>query len=394
MKKALIFRRVVFAAAAAAVLAGPASAQPPAAPPPQAPQAPQVTSPEVSADRSITFRIHAPRAEAVRLNGSDIPGNRMSPLIKADNGVWELTLGPVPAGAYRYHFDVDGVATIDPRNPATSESNTNTWSLVNVPGADLMDTRPVPHGAVAEVAYYSTTLRRFRRMHVYTPPGYEQGRNRYPVFYLLHGAGDSDDAWTTVGRAGFILDNLIAAGTAKPMIVAMPAGHTSAVRGPGSRQEFIDDFVKDLMPHVEKTYRVLPDRANRAIAGLSMGGDQSLRIGIPHLEKFSAIGVFSSGVIGAFGGRRGAAPPPGPTFEEEHRAALDNAAAKKGLKLLWFATGVDDFLLQTTRGTVEMFKKHGFNPVYRETDGGHTWLKWRDYLIEFTPLLFQAPAKP
>jgi enterochelin esterase family protein len=147
------------------------------------------------------------------------------------------------------------------------------------------------------------------------------------------------------------------------------------------------------MPHVEKTYRVLPDRANRAIAGLSMGGDQSLRIGVPHLEKFSAIGVFSSGVIGAFGPPRGgAAPAPtGPTFEDEHRAALDNAAAKKGLKLLWFATGVDDFLLQTTRGTVEMFKKHGFDPVYKETDGGHTWLKWRDYLIEFTPLLFQPP---
>jgi enterochelin esterase family protein len=393
MTHALILRRVVVAIAAAAILSGPASAQPPAAP---APQAPQVTSPEVSADRGITFRIYAPQAQAVRLNGSDIPGNRQSPLTKGENGVWEVTLGPVPAGAYRYHFNVDGVATIDPRNPATSESNTNTWSLVYVPGADLMDTKQVPHGAIAEVTYFSTALERFRRMHVYTPPGYEQGRTRYPVFYLLHGAGDSDDAWTTVGRAGFILDNLIAAGKARPMIVAMPAGHTSAVRGPNSRQEFIDDFVTDLMPHVEKTYRVIPDRANRAIAGLSMGGDQSLRIAVPHLEKFGAIGVFSSGVIGAFGPSRGGTAPAstGPSFEDEHRAALDNAASKKGLKLLWFATGVDDFLLKTTHGTVEMFKKHGFNPVYRETDGGHTWLKWRDYLIEFTPLLFQpAPGK-
>jgi enterochelin esterase family protein len=345
----------------------------------------------VTADRRITFRIYAPQAQKVLLNGGDIPGNRQSPLAKADNGVWEVTLGPVPAGAYRYNFGVDGVATIDPRNPATSESNTNVWSLVNVPGAEMMDTKAVPHGAVAEVPYYSTTLKRFRRMHVYTPPGYEQGRGRYPVFYLLHGAGDSDDAWSTVGRAGFILDNLIAAGKAKPMIVAMPAGHTSTVRGPNSTQEFVNDFLTDLLPHVEKTYRVIPERASRAIAGLSMGGDQSLRIGIPQLEKFSAIGVFSSGVIGAFGGGRGGAqPPPGPTWEEQNRAALDNAAAKKGLKVMWFATGADDFLLQTTKGTVEMLKKHGFSPVFKETTGGHTWLNWRDYLIEFTPMLFNS----
>jgi enterochelin esterase family protein len=395
---------VTRALAAAALLLmphGSAFAQPPAAPPAtppaaQAPQAPAYVSPEVSADRRITFRIWAPEAKAVRLNGSDIPDNRMSPLTKGENGVWEVTLGPVPAGAYRYNFNVDGVATIDPRNPATSESNTNTWSLVPVAGNEMMDTRQVPHGAVADVVYYSTTLGRFRRMHVYTPPGYERGATRYPVFYLLHGAGDSDDAWTTVGRAGFIMDNLIAAGKAKPMIVAMPAGHTSAVRRPNGTQEFVDDFLKDLMPYVERTYRVIPDRANRAIAGLSMGGDQSLRIGITQLEKFSAIGVYSSGIIGAFGTPRpGApAPPPGPSWEEQNRAALDNAAARKGLKLFWFATGSDDFLLQTTKGTVEMLKKHGFNPVFKETAGGHTWLNWRDYLIEFAPMLFhQASPK-
>ena len=124
---------------------------------------------------------------------------------------------------------MDGVAVIDPRNPSTSESNNNAWSLVYVPGSDISDTKDVPHGAVASVTYYSETLKRFRRMHVYTPPGYEKGEGKYPVFYLLHGAGDSDDSWSTVGRAGFILDNLIAAGKAKPMIVVMPAGHTGAV---------------------------------------------------------------------------------------------------------------------------------------------------------------------
>ncbi len=396
MNPRLIVQNVIATAAMLAGVAISAHAQPPAAPPPAAaPQAPAVVSPEVSADRRITFRIHAPQAQSVRLTGTDIPDNRQSPLTKADNGVWEVTLGPVPTGAYRYNFNVDGVATIDPRNPSTSESNTNTWSLVYVPGAELMDTKQVPHGAVAEVTYYSTTLGRFRRMHVYTPPGYEQGRNRYPVFYLLHGAGDSDDAWTTVGRAGFILDNLIAAGKAKPMIVAMPAGHTSAVRGPNSTTEFVNDFVTDLLPHVEKTYRVIPDRANRAIAGLSMGGDQSLRIGVANLEKFSAIGIYSSGLIGLAGPPRPGAPtnaPTGQAWIEQNRAALDSAAAKKGLKLFWFATGVDDFLMPTTKATVEMFKKHGFDPVFKETQGGHTWLNWRDYLIEFAPLLFQGAA--
>ena len=212
-------------------------------------------------------------------------------------------------------------------------------------------------------------------------------------------SGDSDAAWTTVGRAGFIFDNLIAAGKARPMIVAMPAGHTSAVRGPNSTDEFVKDFVNDVMPYVEKTYRVNAVRASRAIAGLSMGGDQSLQIAIPHLEKFSAVGVYSSGLIGVFRGARGAAPaatPPAPnTWEERHRAALSDAKAKKGLKLLWFATGVDDSLLPTTRSTVEMLKKFGFDPVLKETPGGHTWLVWRDYLIEFVPQLFgNGTTKP
>ena len=164
---------------------------------------PQFASPDVGPDRTITFRIYAPQADAVRLTASDIPGvGQNAQFVRGDNGVWELTFGPVDPGAYRYNFNVDGVATIDPRNPATSESNNNVWSLVSVPGSDLFDTRDVPHGAVAEVTYKSTTLGRFRRMHVYTPPGYETSRDRYPVFYLLHGAGDNDDSWSTVGGPG------------------------------------------------------------------------------------------------------------------------------------------------------------------------------------------------
>src|SRR6188474_473327 len=221
------------------------------------PQAPQVNSPDVSADRRISFRIYAPQAREIRLSASDIPGlGQNTRFTKADNGVWELIVGPLDAGAYRYNFNIDGVATIDPRNPAISESNNNVWSLVVVPGSDVFDTKSVPRGAVAEVTYNSTSLGKFRRMHVYTPPGYESGSGRYPVFYLLHGAGDNDDSWTSVGRAGFILDNLIAAKKARPMIVVMPSGHTSRVgasaTGRSATEEFVNDFVNDVMPYVEK----------------------------------------------------------------------------------------------------------------------------------------------
>jgi enterochelin esterase family protein len=249
---------------------------PAATPRPRGPQGPQVVSPEISSDRHVTFRILAPQAQNVRLTGSDIPGiGQGAPMTKGTNDVWEATLGPIDPGAYRYNFNVDGVSVIDPRSPAVSESNNNVWSLVYVSGSAFMDTQDVPHGAVAEVTYYSTSLNRFRRMHVYTPPGYESGKGKYPVFYLLHGASDSDDSWTSVGRAGFILDNLIAARKIKPMVVVMPAGHTGPFRFGGPRpavDDFAQDFLNDLLPHVEKHYRVHTDRKHRAMAGLSMGG--------------------------------------------------------------------------------------------------------------------------
>jgi enterochelin esterase-like enzyme len=366
--------------------------------------APQVNSPDVSADRRISFRIYAPQAREIRLNASDIPGlGQNTRFTKADNGVWELTVGPLDSGAYRYNFNVDGVATIDPRNPGISESNNNVWSLVYVPGSDLFDSKAVPHGAVAEVTYKSSTLGRDRRMHVYTPPGYENGRDRYPVFYLLHGAGDNDDSWSTVGRAGFILDNLIATQKARPMVVVMPAGHTSRTNansvGRSATDEFVGDFVTDVMPYVEKHYRVLTDRPNTAIAGLSMGGLQTLEVAIPRLERFAYVGVYSSGLIGAFpnAGGRGAAPaaatpaPAGPVeWEKVHAAKLDDANLKKGLRLLWFGTGKEDFLLSTTNATVDLFKRHGFSPVFVESPGGHTWINWRNYLSEFAPQLFRS----
>jgi enterochelin esterase family protein len=425
-------------ALALSMCAAPALAQAPAAP--AAPQgrgnspASSVVSPEIAADRKVIFRIYAPNAQAIRLAAGDIPGvGQTTQLTKGENGVWQVTVGPIEPGAYRYNFNVDGVTTIDPRNHATSESNNNVWSMFYVPGSDLMDTRDVPHGAVAEVTYHSTALKTFRRMHVYTPPGYETKSDKYPVFYLLHGAGDSDDAWSSVGRAGFILDNLIASKKARPMIVVMPAGHTR--RGPGGTggrtgtEEFVSDFNTDVVPYIQKNYRVLTDRNSTAIAGLSMGGNHTLQVAFPNLDKYGYIGVYSSGLLGAFpglggrggrGGRGGAAPtaaappaapapaaaaapataaaPAGPPaapnttatdWESANAKMLDNPGLKKGLKLLWFATGKEDGLITTTQATVDLLKKHGFSPIFKETPGGHTWINWRDYLIEFVPQLFQ-----
>jgi len=363
---------------------------------------PAVVSPEVGADRRITFRLVAAQAQAVRLNASDIPNlGQTATLTKGENNVWSTTVGPVDPGAYRYTFSVDGVATLDPRSPSTSESNTNVWSMVYVPGSDFMDTKEVPHGSVAEVPYYSTALKAWRRLHVYTPPGYETNNEKYPIFYLLHGAGDSDDSWTTVGRANFILDNLIAAKKAKPMVIVMTAGHTTRTQGGGgggggflsATDDFAREFVTDVMPLVEKRYRVMTDRAHTAIAGLSMGGSQTLNIAIPNLQRFAYIGVYSSGLIGDAGGGRGAAQAPATpnpnSWENRNLAMLDNAGLKKGLKLVWFSTGKDDGLIGTTRSSVDMLKKHGFNVVFEESPGGHTWINWRNYLNVFAPQLFQ-----
>ena len=382
---------------------------------------PAVVSPEVLADGRVTFRVLAPDANKVAFVDNDgitsssslgpPPANGLALTKNQQSGIWEATFGPLPPGAYRYAFQADGVKALDPVNTQLSESNTATWSLFTVPGSQLMDTRDVPHGAVASVFYYSAVLKTTRRMHIYTPPGYEAGNQKYPVFYLLHGAMDTDDAWTSVGRAGFILDNLLADKKLKPMIVVMPAGHQPPQTGaPGAARSgdgsapavnpFTSEFMTDIMPYVEKHYRTITDRAHRAIAGLSMGGGQTLDIAFRHLNLFAYIGVFSSGASLGGGRRgpaapaRGAAPgtapaaPPQPDWETVHKADLDNAALKKGLKLIWLSTGVNDGLITSTRSTVEILKKHGFQPVFKESPGVHSWINWRNYLSEFAPQLF------
>jgi enterochelin esterase family protein len=429
----MTYRSAMMRAFAATVAAAAlAIAQPAPSPAGGRGRGPTIVSPEVMPDGHVVFRIAAPKAEKVTLNANDISvlfsgggagaitGTSIATVMpatpypqgwpeftKSDAGVWEATVGPLPPGAYRYVFQVDGVRVLDPVNTRTAESLGNVWSLFTVSGAETMDTTDVPHGAVAEIFYYSSVLKTTRRMHIYTPPGYESGNTKYPVFYLLHGAGDTDDAWTSVGRAAFIFDNLIAAKKAKAMIVVMPAGHQpgiafgAAPTGPTATvNPFTNEFITDMLPYVEKHYRTINDRQHRAIAGLSMGGSQTLDIAFTHLNMFAEIGVFSSGA--SLGGGRGrgpaagaapaaasATPPPArPDWEATHLADLDNASLKKGTKLIWLSTGKDDGLIANTKSTVDLLKKHGFAPVFIESPGAHSWFNWRNYLIEFTPQLF------
>lgn len=281
---------------------------------------PPLVSPEILADGRVTFRILAPQANTVSVTG-DINGGLVAapatptpaaapagraggapavPMVKGDNGVWSGTTSrAVKPGAWRYTFNVDGVVTVDARNTRTSPNQTQVQSLLVVPG-DFSETRDVPHGAVASVRYIATALGHARReMFVYTPPGYEKGTASYPVLYLIHGGGDTAVSWSTVGRAGDILDNLIAEKKARPMIVVMPSGWTPSggqvMTSDATKDPFNDEMIKDILPHVQANYRALGSPENRALSGLSMGGIQTLNVGLHNLGTFRYLAVMSSG---------------------------------------------------------------------------------------------------
>ena len=300
--------------------------------------------------------------------------------------MWTLT-AQTPADLYIYWFDVDGVPVADPRNNRPRVNMTTVRSLLEVPGAssDFFAEKAVPHGGVTAVYYQSKALGIPRRMHVYTPPGYATSGQRYPVLYLLHGSGDNDQSWLMAGRANFIFDNLIAAGKAKPMIVVMPAGHTSGAMSAGTVSQsgpdaFARDLMTDVIPYAEQNYRTLRGRENVAIAGLSMGGQQTLNIGLTNLDTFSQMGVFSSGWFGQDGAGN---------FARNHQALLADPTLNERIKLFWFATGKDDFVLPSTKAALALLDHHTIRYSYKETDGAHTWPNWRAYLNEFAPLLFR-----
>ena len=341
-----------------------------------------LTSPVIGPDGRVTFKLYAPKATAVAIRSEGPARFADQPLARGDSGVWSLTV-QVPADLYIYWFDVDGVAVADPRNNRPRVNMTTVRSLLEVPGAasEFFAERAVPHGQVAAVHYQSQALGAPRRMHVYTPPGYSTSDQRYPVLYLLHGGGDNDQSWLMAGRANFILDNLIAAGKAKPMIVVMPAGHTPTRPGSApSPDAFSRDMLTDIAPYVEQNYRTLPGRESRAIAGLSMGGQQTLNVGLTNLDRFSQLGVFSSGWFG----QDGAA-----TFARNNQSLLSDPKLNDRIRLFWLATGKDDFVMPSTKASLAMLDQHKVRYTYKETEGGHTWPNWRAYLNEFVPLLFR-----
>ncbi len=346
-------------------------------------------SPQVLPDNRVAIRIYAPKASEVTVSGDFRSGQQPEKLTKDANGVWSALFGPLQPDYYTYTLMVDGVRTADPKNPIIKQGIASLENVMVVPGAETAfeDNRSVPHGEMRQVWYSSGTLGMMRRMHVYTPPGYDKGSTNYPVFYLLHGGGDEDSGWSSIGRAGFILDNLLAAGKAKPMVVVMPNGSMPPAPGGGNpaqdltrmRALFADELLKEIMPYVEKNYRVLSNRENRAIAGLSMGGFQTLDVTLTRPELFNYVGVFSSGF---FGQSIDEAPA-------RYAKALGNPNFNKDKKLFWVAIGKDDFVMEANKKTLALLDKSGIKYQYKETAGGHTWVNWRQYLNEFTPMLFR-----
>jgi enterochelin esterase-like enzyme/acetyl esterase/lipase len=363
-------------------------------------------STEVAADHKVTFRIYAPKAGEVAVSGDFGRGGTMT---KDDQGVWSTTVGPLTPDFYSYVFNVDGVRTVDPKNPMIKQGVTSLESMFLVPGdeADFESTKDVPHGEIRASWYRSGTLDSVRRMHVYTPPGYEGVSERYPVLYLLHGGGDEDSGWSTIGRAGFILDNLLTAKKAVPMLVVMPNGSLPRPANlprftPGSppspelraameasQNRFTDELLKEVVPFVEKTYRVKPGRENRAIAGLSMGGGQTLRVVSTHPDQFAYVAVWSAGLLGGNAD----------DWEKRNEAFLGASEKVNGaVKVFSISVGDQDFTLAGSKALAGLLEKHGIRHEVHISGGGHTWINWRHYLNELAPRLFRptgtASAQP
>lgn len=343
-------------------------------------------SPEVLSDRRVTFRLFAPKASEVILMGS--PGilevlKEPKPLQKDEKGVWSLTVGPLAPGFYSYGYSVDGgIRSPDPSNPNLELRRWGPTSFFEVPGNEpaIFEKRPVPHGTIHVNFYDSKSLGMPRMFYVYTPPGYERaGSQRYPVLYLLHGSSQIEASWTWTGHANVILDNLLAGGKIKPMIVVMPYGHVPreqrpAPPGSGASDAagIENDILTDVRPLVESNYRVINDRDHRAIAGLSMGGGQSLSIALHNLDLFSQVASFSGSV--------------------SYRADLekaDPAVLNQKLKLIWMGCGTDDSLFNSNKAIADWLTAKQVRHTFYTSGGGHSWPNWQVYLSKLAPLLFR-----
>lgn len=361
----------------------------------------ETVSPEINENRTVTFRLQAPHAEEVKLTGDWLPAEDFVPgsvfMEKNDKGTWTHTTEALEPEFYGYAFLVDGLRVNDPSNAFLSRdiaTNTNIF-IVEGDQADIYKINDVPHGTVTRRWYDSPGLGMDRRITIYTPPGYENSREKYPILYLLHGAGGDEEAWIELGRATQILDNLIAQGKVKPMIVAMPNGNVIQDAAPG---EGAQGFVKpvfmvpqtmdgtyeltfeDIMNFVESNYRVKAKKSNRAVAGLSMGGYHSMHISRYYPNTFDYVGLFSAAIL----------PDQNTTakvYQDIDRAL--KVQMENGYQLYWIGIGKEDFLFEGNQDYKAKLDAMGMPYTYRESGGGHIWKNWRVYLSEFTPLLFK-----
>ena len=374
----------------------------------------------------MTFRLMAPDAAEVHLNGRWEGGNSAA-MTKDESGVWSITTEPLKSEYWNYNFTVDGVHTLDPRNVSIVRDGSNYMNSFFVPGAGASNyqVNDVPHGSLNIDWYSSPSLKLTRRVYVYTPPGYRTGNGRYPVLYLLHGGGGDEDAWTTMGRAPQIFDNLIAQGKAKPMIVVMTNGNANqiaaqgvttptspgqggpaAAGGPVVSLAFPKSLIADVIPYIDKTYRTIADRESRAIAGLSMGGAQSVYTGLSNLDQFAWVAGFSAGFPLWPNARILIEPTPGAPArsgvgwnERLNLEAVDelfpmlDAKANSRLRLMYLSCGLDDGLHISVREFGDWLESKGIKYVNVETPGyAHVWPFWRITLIDLAQRLFQSAS--
>lgn len=372
-----------------------------------------VVSPEIHSDNTVTFRLKAPKAVSVQVTGDFLPARPIetprgiweapgiADLKEGKDGVWEFTTSePLKPELYSYSFIVDGLKMMDPSNVYLIRDVATVTNVFIIGGdrADLYEVNDVPHGTVRRMWYNSPTLKMDRRLTVYTPAGYETSGKRYPVFYLLHGAGGDEEAWINLGRTSQILDNLIAQGKAEPMIVVMTNGNAWQQAAPGeSSKGFTVPSMSpaeaknapeggfelafpDVVKFVEKTFRVKKGRENRAIAGLSMGSFHSANISRYYPDMFGYVGLFS----GASSKNDKSTCPVYTNYEERLKVQF----SKKPL-LYYIACGKTDFVYKSVTDYRKLLDDNGYKYEYYESDGGHIWRNWRVYLTEFAPKLFK-----
>lgn len=371
--------------------------------------APQVMSPQVNDDNSVTFRLDAPGVSSVSVVGDFLPERdmttpqgesmkvRIADLQKNESGVWEFTSEPLSPELYNYNFIVNGLKITDPSNVYQVRDIASLMNIFLIDGdrASLYGVKDVPHGSVHKVWMHQPTLGMTRRMSVYTPAGYEEGEDSYPVLYLLHGMGGDEEAWLTLGRASQILDNLIAQGKAEPMIVVMTNGNASQEAAPGethygmltpttrlpkTMEGTFETAFPEVVEFVDKTYRTRADKAHRAIAGLSMGGFHACHISKEYPDMFDYVGLFSAAV-------RPMDKSDSPIYADMEGKLKRQFDANP--KLYWIGIGEDDFLYDVNKDYRAVLDRNGWPYIYVETPGGHIWRNWRIYLSEFLPLLFK-----